>query len=226
MKSVNIFIKRNAIKVVFESSLIIFSVLLALFLNEYREELARNQEKERALKMVNAELKSNLNTLNEWLPYHKEVLKNLEQSFDDNHDNHDLSFNDQYTLITSSFPKGIVQTMLDNSSWEAIKQSNVSSTIDLDIIFSLSKLYKVQSLGIESTLQRTLMILSSRESIREGNLRETIFLLKNHFNELVGQEVYMIEVYEKLIEEIESLDAGDGTRSTKNRATQCAEINR
>lgn len=204
MKSLNIFIKRNTIKVVFESSLIIFSVLLALFLNEYREELAKNQEKERALEMVSIELKSNLKTLNEWLPYHKEVLKNLEKSFDDNHN---LSFDDQYTLIKSLFPKGIVQTMLDNSSWEAIKQSNVSSTINLDIIFSLSKLYKIQSLGIESNLQLILVILSSRESIRKGNLRETIFLLKNHFNELVGQEVYMINVYKKLIGEIESLNA-------------------
>ena len=211
MKSVNTFIKKNTIKIVFESSLIIFSVLLALFLNEYREELARNQEKERALKMVSTELKSNLKTLQEWLPYHKEVLKNLEKSFDDNHG---LSLNDQHTLITSSIPNGIVQTMLDNSSWETIKQSNISSTIDLGIIFSLSKLYKVQSLGIESTLQRTLMILSSRESIREGNLRETIFLLKIHFNELIGQEVYMIDVYKQLIEEIESFDAGDEARST------------
>jgi hypothetical protein len=211
MESVNIVIKRNVIKVIFESSLIIFSVFLALFLNEYREELAKNQEKERALKMVSAELNNNLETLNGWLPYHIKVLNNLEQSFDNSHD---LSLNDQYTLIMSSMPKGLVQTMLGSSSWEAIKQSNISSTIDLDMIFSLSKLYKAQSLGIESTLQRTLMILSSRESIRKGNLRETIFLLKNHFQELVGQEIYMIESYKKLIEDIEALNVSNGARNT------------
>jgi hypothetical protein len=211
MESVNIVIKRNVIKVIFESSLIIFSVFLALFLNEYREELAKNHEKERALKMVSVELNNNLETLKSWLPYHTKVLNNLEQSFDKNHD---FSLNDQYTLIMSSMPKGLVQTMLGSSSWEAIKQSNVSSTIDLDMIFSLSKLYKAQSLGIESTLQRTLMILSSRESIRKGNLRETIFLLKNHFHELVGQEIYMIELYKKLIEDIDALNVSNGARNT------------
>lgn len=211
MESVNTFIKKNAVKVVFESSLIIFSVFLALFLNEYREELARNKEKQRALEMVSTELQNNLETLNEWLPYHKEVLKNLEQAFDDNQD---LPLNDQYAFIMSLMPRGIVQSMLGNSSWEAIKQSNVSSTIDLDIIFSLSKLHKVQSLGIEATLQRTLMILYSRDSIRQGNLKETIFLLKNHFNELVGQEIYLIEVYTKLINEMEASEGGYKAKNT------------
>ncbi len=211
MKSVNVNIKRNAIKVVFESLLIIFSVLLALFLNEYREELEQNQKKERALQMITVELKSNLEALNEWLPYHKEVLKNLEAPLDEHHD---FSFNEQYALMVSLMPKGVIQKLLDNSSLDAIKQSDVYSTINIDIIFSLSKLYKTQSLGVESTLKNILMILSSRESIREGNLTETIFLLRNAFNELVAQEVYLIEAYKKLIKDIEILGTGDEAGNT------------
>lgn len=208
MKSISIAIKKNVIKVVFESSLIIFSVLLALFLNEYREELAKEKEKERALEMVRVELKSNLETLNQWLPYHKKIVKNLTHSYNNLslNQNDELSIEEQYDLITSLMPQGVVQTALVNSSWEAIKQSNLSSTIDLDIVFSLSKLFKLQSLGIEKTLQRTLTTLTSHGSSKKGNLKTTIFLLKRDLNELVSQEFYMIEVYKALIKKIELLD--------------------
>ena len=56
MKSTIFFTKQSVLKLVFESVLIIFSILLALFLNEYRGQLKENQQKELAIQMVKIEL--------------------------------------------------------------------------------------------------------------------------------------------------------------------------
>lgn len=67
------------VKVAFESSLIVFSVLLALFLNEYREQLKEERERDRAMQLIMVELKSNLTVLKQWIPYHQQVVKNLDE---------------------------------------------------------------------------------------------------------------------------------------------------
>jgi hypothetical protein len=63
MKSTTFLTKQAILKLAFESVLIVFSVLLALFLNEYRGQLKENQQKELAIKMVRIELESNLKAL-------------------------------------------------------------------------------------------------------------------------------------------------------------------
>ncbi len=75
MESTKVLNRQNILKMVFESALIIFSVLLALFLNEYRGQLKENQAKKQALQMVKIELKANLETINEWYPYHGDPWK-------------------------------------------------------------------------------------------------------------------------------------------------------
>lgn len=194
MKSANIG------KVAFESGLIVFSVLLALFLNEVREQFKQQETKDHALQMIKVELQNNLTTLNQWLPYHKDVLQNFEQSL--KLDKQGLVLDNQYAYISQQMPEGVIRAVLDDSSWEAIKQSAVSSTLDVDTLFALSKTYKIQHQGVESTLKRILAILYSREAVSEGELQQTLLLLRNAFQELIAQEIYLIQVYQDVIKDL------------------------
>jgi len=203
MTSSTFFTKQNTIKLVFESALIIFSVLLALFLNEYRGQLKEEQHKKVAMQMIKVELKSNLESLNEWRPYHEKVLKNLNEALNPNVSNSEL-FTENGVLIWSLMPKGVVQGVIDNGSWQMLKASNVLSTVDLKTMLTLSKLYKHQAQGVESTLKNILTILSARESLERKNQRSTIILLRNAFNEMVSQEDFLIKKYEQALIEIGS----------------------
>lgn len=100
---------------------------------------------------------------------------------------------------------GIVQKVLGNSSWDALRQSGVSSTVDIEIIFSLSKLFKLQAMGVESSVQRIIDIISSPDFSAQENLNQTTLLVRNGFRELAGQEVFLVDVYEDAIAKIEQI---------------------
>ncbi|PHS13153.1 MAG: hypothetical protein COA86_17515 [Kangiella sp.] len=201
MKSTIFLTKQNVLKLVFESVLIIFSVLLALLLNEYRGQLKENKQKKLAMQMVKIELRANLETINEWRPYHEEVLTNLNEALKSDFSKNIL-FTENGERIGSLMPNGVVQQLIDNASWKTLKTSNISSTIDLNTMFTLSKLYKLQAQGVESTLNNILMIIKSRESLNKKNQRSTIMLLRNNFKEMVSQEVFLIHKYEQALIEI------------------------
>jgi len=206
MKSTRFFTKQNILKLIFESILIIFSVLLALFLNEYRGQLKENQQKELVIKIVKIELKSNLEILNEWRPYHEKVLNNLNEALNSNSTNSTL-FTEKGVFTWSLMPNGVVQRVIDNGSWQTLKSSSISSTIEFNTMFTLSQLYKQPAQGVESTLNRVLKIISARESLEQKNQRSTIILLRNTFNEMVSQEIFLIKKYEQALIEIEKDDS-------------------
>jgi len=198
MKSTTFFTKQNTLKLAFESILIIFSVLLALFLNEYRGQLKEDQQKELAMQMVTIELKSNLEALNAWRPYHESVLKNLNEALNTN----SSLFTEKGFLTWELMPNGVVQRVIDNGSWQTLKSSNISSTVDFNTMLTLSKLYKHQAQGVEFTLKNILTIISARESLEKTNQRNTIILLRNAFNEMVSQEIFLIQKYEQALIQI------------------------
>ncbi|WP_434952301.1 hypothetical protein ACRWQL_03055 [Shewanella sp. HL-SH4] len=172
-----------------------------MFLNEYRGQLKEEQQINLAMAMVRIELKSNMEALNEWLPYHEKVLNNLNESLNNNAINSAL-FTENGEMIWSLMPNGVVQRTLDNGSWQTLKSSSLSSAIDFDTMFTLSKLYKHQAQGVESTLNRILTILSARESLEKKNQRSTVILLRNTFNEMVSQEMFLIEKYKQALNEM------------------------
>lgn len=202
MESTKFLNRQNILKMIFESALIIFSVLLALFLNEYRGQLKENHAKKQGLQMVKIELKANLEILNEWYPYHKKVFDNLGKVLEsDSLQNSLLTKNG--VNFRSIMPRGVVQRLVDNTSWQTFKASNVFTTIDFNTMFVLSKLYKLQSEGVEASLKNILVILSSRESMEADNLKGSIQLLRNAFNEMYSQEIFLIKKYEQAFAEIE-----------------------
>ena len=201
MESEQFFTKQNVLKLVFESALIIFSVLLALFLNEYRGQLKDNEQKSLALQMVEAELKFNLETINEWRSYHDEVLKNLNHALQSKPLKSSL-FTENGLIEEALMPKGVVQRLLDDGAWQTLKASSVASKIDFNTIFTLSKLYKAQAKGVELTLNNILTIISSRDALEKKNQRNTLLLLRNNVKEIVAQEVFLTVMYKQALSEI------------------------
>lgn len=201
MKRQKLLTKKDYIKLLIESVLIIFSVLLALFLNEYRGNIKEKRIQDEAFVKINHELMVNLEVLNEWLPYHQEVLINLRTAL--------KSDSSRATMVSKDgvyfwglMPRGVVQRLLDDAAWSALKSSNVFANIDFKRMLLLSKLYKLQSQGVETTLRGVLEIMYSREALNPDNLPETLMLLERGFGELVSQEDYLINQYQQAMTEL------------------------
>ncbi len=99
-------------------------------------------------------------------------------------------------------PRGIFERLINDSAWQALKSSNAFSNIDFDTMLSLSKVYNLQATGVESVLKVILETLASREALRKKDLEVTLLLLRNGFNELVLQEIFLIKNYEATLIEI------------------------
>lgn len=192
-------------KVLFESGLIIFSVLLALTLSEWREQARLNEETDRAMQLIRMELNSNLETLEKWNTNHRMILSNIEQTLEEY--DFETSEIDQRSLVRAQMPKGLTQNQLNTSAWDAIKQSQVSNALNIDIIFALSNLYTIQSQGVSQTLKSILQTLNSRELYKQTGKSETLLLLRGLFRELVSQEDYLIQTLKKTIKENKELQS-------------------
>jgi len=201
MNKSKIFNKDNLLKLLIDSGLIIFSVLFALFINEYRNSIHDDKLKYIALLNVKNELQSNLEVVNDWLPYHKEVLKNFQSAIENDSINQSVKTKEGIDF-RKIMPRGVVQSLINNTSWETLKNSSVVSNLEYESLLKLSKIYEIQNKGVQKTLDVIIEILSSREALRIESSDETLILLRNAFAELVSQEETLIQYYEVTLEEL------------------------
>lgn len=193
-------LKKRLSKIVFESSLIIFSVLLALVLNEYIGKMKADKEKARALQMIKIELNENMQILNRWIPYHEQVIENFNTAI--KNFNSDKVTDDSRMFILELMPNGVIQEMVSRSAWEALQQSSSRVSLDIETTFVLAKAYRLQELSVETTILNFINIMNDRESMKPNNLRETLYLMRSSFQELMAQEKNLVFVYQQTLDEL------------------------
>ena len=130
------------------------------------------------------------------------MVINLEEAIINKAIRENMIQKDEIYYYGNLMTQGVVQKLIDDAAWNSLLISNVISNLDFETMFKLSKVYKLQSLGVESTIQKIVEILSSRESIDKNKLKGTLILLKRAFNELASQEDYLIRNYEIVLSEI------------------------
>ncbi len=190
------FSKENYLKLIFESGLIIFSVMLALFLDEYRVNLKEEAATQKALSNVQQEMMANLAVLESWHVYHSKVFENIDAALkletlpvaDFVKDGEELQY---YSLM----PKGIVQGLLDDSAWQAFRSTESFSNLEFETILALSKVYKTQASGVQSSLNLILKEFSGSDFLEIDKLRDNLLFLRRAFREIASQEAYLINEY-------------------------------
>lgn len=195
-------IKKSIIKIAFESSLIIFSVLLALFLNEYRGQLKAEQEKLRALQMIQVELTTNLTVLTNWTPYHKQLIEVFDNAIIQLEEA--PAKTDPRSYILELMPKGLMQDFISRTAWESLQQASSDVSLDIETTFLISKVYKLQQMGVEKTLMQFVEVMNSREGMRAENLKETVYLLKSTLQELHAQEKELAYNYQNTLTKLKN----------------------
>jgi hypothetical protein len=185
-------------KLLFESVLIVFSILLALSVSECSERSNRQERAEVALDNIRAEIASNAASLRRIVPYHQQMLARL-----------DLLLADSASVLRSQgvigtisriAPEGLQPPTLGSTAWGIATTTDAISRIDYAQVYVLSRLYQIQHMGVETTVPRLSELLLSRETFQtERDPLPSLRLLQLILNELVTQEQFLLQRYTEVL---------------------------
>lgn len=182
--------------------MIVLSVLLALFINEWKSN--RNDLRNTNIMMTNisAEIKSNQILVEELLPYHKSVLENI-QAAALNDSLFATFLRNGYFELNSIAPRGVKQGDFQNIAWLIAKEERISNRITFEESQLLFSVYE-QQIKVLKTIDRIIEFLSSREVHREKLLEESVIVLALEWNEMIAQEEELLFRYTQALKKLNS----------------------
>jgi len=184
----------------FESILIVLSVLLGFALTAWGERRTEKRVAETALENFRAEIESNLEQLERVQPKHAQFAQRLVQAADEVAlDPAETAFQ----VFVRLMPEGGIDTPpLREAAWETAMSTGALRLLDYEIAASLSETYFIQ----RSTLLPTIRLLSDRflatENFDPAARDQMIIVHQMMLTELAGQESYLIDVFRNSLERL------------------------
>lgn len=163
-----------------ESLLIIFSVLLALILSEYINNLHEKETTRSIMKSIVAELKQNKTSLQEMNQYNLQVLNNIDSVIVNKKLQQQLVSDDAFKLKVIA-PEGALYRYLNNEAWTIAKNNNIMSKVDIETLSILTKVYEDQSrvMKVEDEVAKVIL---SRDSRDPGKIHATLVILQDIYH--------------------------------------------
>ena len=194
-------VKRDWRDYVAECLLIVFSVILALVLTEFIDNLNDKKKTAEVLHELKDELIDNKKNEEEQYAYHLQVIKNIDSAL------HNPGFakkfiNDsgEIDLEHTIAPYGVMSHDLNDVAWQIAKQNNIVSKIDISTYSLLNDIYNNQA-RITNSEDKIGQILLSYESRKPENLRTTLILFSESYRAWdVDRAPKLIENYQKAID--------------------------
>ncbi|TVR67349.1 MAG: hypothetical protein EA422_00495 [Gemmatimonadales bacterium] len=177
-----------------QAVLIFASVFLAFWLNDYRIAVSERQATERAVEAVISEVTANREILRRWAPYHGEMAERV-LAWLENEDRGDAPFS-PYDYIDE---RGIFREILTYDSWDYLRQGDVR--LDLDVRLSANRVFRQQEY-VDRAVRATVEFLGSRELYDADRSYENAVIFYRHIADLHGQQVAMLESYNRFLEEV------------------------
>ena len=204
----SVFAKENLARYALEAILIVFSVLLALFLDSVLEDRREARIIDEVTGHIADEMKSNLAIVDEWLPYHRTVIGEIDRYL--------ASDELLQSLLTSDgidygrlMEKGLIQDFYSNSSWQLAQQSEITSRIEFDVSYAISQAYLSQQ-NVNLTLKRFSGFVFERQTQDPEQLVTSLRILRNLLQELAGQQDVLQHNYREALKAVDRMNADRG----------------
>ena len=185
--------------------MIVFSVLLALFVNRWAEDQRIEERKEVALERIAEELRDNQKLVQNVLRIHQSAVVNLQKAVTNDRDSlrsylagRRYFDSEIFTLLVdggSFYPRAPSST-----SWEAAKSTGIIAEFDYGIVDILTGTYSIQEISLTSTLP--LITQAFFRPIADNEL-DTINALLARINELISQEETLLWYINEALDRIE-----------------------
>jgi hypothetical protein len=182
-----------------ECLLIVFSVILALILTEFIDNLNDRKKTSEILHELRDELIENKRNEEAQYAYHVQALRNIDSALKDPVLANRFIVNGEINLNIIA-PHGVIFKDLNDVAWQIAKQNNIVSKIDISTYGLLNYIYDNQA-RITNSEDKIAQILLSYESRRAENLRTTLILFKDSYHAWdVDRAPGLIENYQKAID--------------------------
>lgn len=192
--------ERFFLRVSIESLLIVFSVLLALFLNEAWNRRSERAATEEQLGSIRLELADNQRILADWLERHEAIAANMAALRETEPD--EPLVVDGKLDIGRVFGRSLADTMVRDTAWETAKTTGLVRHFDLRCANLLTDLYGLQEV-IERQIWKIAGMLQEREAHEAEHLPQTLALLEVSMQELQGQEHLLASAYREALSQLD-----------------------
>lgn len=185
-----------------ESALIIFSILAALGVNEWRMRAAAEAEEREAYAAVYAELSENLKILEGLPAYHGSIAKALYESMEAASAPGAAETRTPMRIFTSiEFlrPATVIEQMPQSVAWDLAKQRGAAARFDYDAARRLSLIYDTQQASVIELYRDAFDVLVRPEMFLARDQGATLAPLVALFEELAAREVTMVDLLKKEI---------------------------
>jgi len=168
--------------------LIFASVLVAFWLNDYRQKQEEKRASRAAVESVINEIRQNKAILQTWTPRHGEIYQRSETFI--------LNSLDTATQFNPwQFSDGpFMSEIITYDSWDIIRQTN--PRMDLNTRLLINRIYRQQEYVDRALEKLTGDFLNQREVYQQDKLRENYILFHMLIGDLWGQGEAMIREYE------------------------------
>jgi hypothetical protein len=176
-----VYILRDLREYLGESLLIIFSVLLALFLTEFINNLHEKSQTKELMENIKNELVKNKATEQAQYIYQGEVIKRLDSAINNPTLQQKIIANGEfrYQYIFSG-GHGVLYNDLSKVAWEVAKSQNIFPKINFKLVGQLTTIYDDQE-RIGKLEDKVAGVFLSYESRNPNNARETLILIRDNY---------------------------------------------
>ncbi|AHM61880.1 hypothetical protein D770_18140 [Flammeovirgaceae bacterium 311] len=190
------------IKLGIESMLIVFSVLLALALNEYRAASKEDERTRQSMVSIRQELLENKKIIQQWQQIHQEALTNIEAYRNRAAPQDSLVVNHRFQF-EKIFEGTLIPNIVRSTAWETAKSTGILHNFDLQLANSLSDIYDMQRIGVANSADNLIALIFERPTHEQERVGQTLMLFQLTITELVGQESYLILAYDDVIKKLD-----------------------
>ena len=187
-----------------EALLIVFTVSLALGLNEWRASVKEETMAEKVRTNILSEIKSNKEDLAIKMEYHLETSQNIARYLANDSLWSTLEYNSGIEAMIPLMPKGIWVPNLQSGAWNSAVLSGVVNSFDYDFLYEFSILYDLQEDGPNSSWKVMAGFFSEPWSYEKANARTLALRFQLAFKELHVQEKTLLRMYKRVLKKYES----------------------
>ena len=182
-------------RVFFESALIVVSILLALALDEWRQDREEQKLVHRSILTFEREIRQNRARVSSLSPYHtglKEVLSRMENSGAIN------SVKDFRDIM-----EGFEPEVLLDSAWETAVATGALSDMPYEIVSGLSLTYSHQKRFTDMYISGQSDLLRAG-NLTEENLASTVYAALRYMADVTVAETQLVAVYDQVLEQLDA----------------------
>lgn len=141
---------------IFQSILIVVSILIALAFDQWREESEEDEVVERAIYSFSLELRQNMDRIGDVIPYHNALFEILIR----NHSHGEITAISHLDDIV----RGFQPAMLEHTAWDTAVATGALTKMDYELVNTLSFTYNRQERYVE---QASVLGLGTRTALND-----------------------------------------------------------